>query len=81
MLCVGGRLRFVGGVAESHGGWVGRFFAALLGPLFDGAIALGHVILGTGHAGLVALREHEQAHVRQYEQWGVFFLPSYALRQ
>jgi hypothetical protein len=41
--------------------------------------ALGHVILGTCHKEIAALREHEYVHVRQYEQWGVFFLPAYAL--
>lgn len=79
MLCLGGRLRFVAGVAEFHGGWAGRFFAALPRPICFGAMTLGHVILGTSGEGLAALREHEHVHVRQYEQWGMFFLPAYAL--
>ena len=79
MLCFGGGARFVGGVAEFHGGRAGSFFAALLGPFCDGAVVFGHVILGTSRAGLVALRVHEHVHVRQYEHWGIFFLPAYAL--
>ena len=41
------------------------------------AITLGHVVLATSQAELDRLRAHEQAHVRQYEVWGVFFLLAY----
>lgn len=44
-----------------------------------GAMTLGHVIVGVDEATLCSLREHEQVHVRQYEQWGLLFLPAYAL--
>jgi hypothetical protein len=43
------------------------------------AITLGHVIVGVSDDVLHELRAHEQAHVRQYERWGPFFLPAYAL--
>lgn len=79
VLVLGGRMRMGSGVVEFHGGRAGRFFAALPGPFRFGAITLGHVILGTCHEELVLLREHEHVHVRQFEQWGVFFLPVYAL--
>lgn len=79
VFCLGGRMRFVAGVAEFHGGWAGRFVAALPAPFCFGAITFGHVILGTDHAVLVAVRAHEHVHVRQYERWGMFFLPAYAL--
>lgn len=79
MLVFGGRVRVVAGVAEFHGGKAGRFFASLPRPLCFGAMTLGHVILGTCQQELAALREHEHVHVRQYEQWGMFFLPAYAL--
>ena len=79
VLCLGGRVRFVAGVAEFHGGLSGRFCAALPEPLRFGAMTLGHVILGTSAAELAALRGHEHVHVRQYEQWGLLFLPAYAL--
>jgi len=79
ILGFGGRVHVVAGVAEFHGGKAGRFFASLPHPLCFGAITLGHVILGTCQQELAALREHEHVHVRQYEQWGMFFLPAYAL--
>ncbi|RQO57206.1 hypothetical protein DBR47_15335 [Paucibacter sp. KBW04] len=41
------------------------------------ALTLGHVILGCSEAELARLRRHEQAHVRQYERWGVLFLLAY----
>lgn len=79
MLGLGGGVRVVAGVFEFQGGRVGRFFASLPGSFCFGAVTLGHVILGTCHNEIAALREHEYVHVRQYEQWGVFFLPAYAL--
>lgn len=79
VLCLGGRLRFVSGAAEFHGGLAGRCFAGLPAPLRFNAMTLGHVILGVGPAELSLVREHEQVHVRQYEKWGLLFLPAYAL--
>lgn len=79
MLGLGGKVRIVKGVAEFYGGKAGRFFASLPHPFCFGALTLGHVILGTCHRELVALRAHEHVHVRQYERWGMFFLPAYAL--
>lgn len=79
ILGLGGRVRIVTGVAEFHGGKAGRFFASLPHPLCFGAMTIGHVILGTCHRELATLRTHEHVHVRQYERWGMFFLPAYAL--
>ena len=79
MLGLGGKMQVVAGVAEFHGGKLGRFFASLPPPLCFGAMTLGHVILGTCQHQLTALQAHEYVHVRQYEQWGIFFLPAYAL--
>lgn len=45
---------------------------------FD-AITLGHVVIGSSTSCLQALREHEHAHVRQCERWGVFLLIAYPL--
>lgn len=78
MLCLGGRVRFVSGAAEFHGGLVARAIRALPGPVPFGAITFGHVILGRSAGVLEACREHEHVHVRQYERWGPFFLPAYA---
>ena len=41
------------------------------------AITLGHVVVGTDHGTLAAVRAHEQVHVRQYERWGIFFFLAY----
>ncbi len=41
------------------------------------AMTLGHVILGRDPDCLDFCRDHEQAHVRQVERWGPFFLPAY----
>ncbi|MBB4846246.1 hypothetical protein HNP55_004801 [Paucibacter oligotrophus] len=41
------------------------------------AITLGQVILACSEADLARLRRHEQAHVRQYQRWGVLFLLAY----
>src|SRR4029453_8789681 len=43
------------------------------------AMTVGHVILGVNRAELESCRVHEHVHVRQYELWGIFFLPAYAL--
>ena len=79
MLCLGGQLRLVAGVAEFHGGWLGRIVARAPKSVGFGAMTLGHTIVGVDQATLCVLRAHEHAHVRQYEQWGLFFLPAYAL--
>jgi len=79
MLGLGARAHVVAGVIEFDGGWLGRCCAALPHPFCFGAITFGHVILGTCQHQLAALRTHEHVHVRQYERWGVFFLPAYAL--
>jgi hypothetical protein len=74
---VGARWQARQGVLEFSGGALGRFFATprLACPFH--AVTLGHVILATDAATLDCAREHERVHVRQYEQWGPFFLPAY----
>lgn len=42
------------------------------------AITFGHVILCVDRAD-DALLAHELVHVRQYERWGPFFIPAYAV--
>jgi len=79
MMLFGAQARRVAGVLEVAGGLVGR----LLGPtriaLPWRAMTLGHVIVGIDEAALDQSRAHEHVHVRQYEQWGPFFLPAYAV--
>lgn len=79
VLCLGGRCRFVSGAAEIYGGLAGRFLGGPVGSFRLGALTLGHVIFGASGSELSALRLHEQVHVRQYERWGLFFLPAYVL--
>lgn len=79
MLLLGGRARLVSGVLEFNAGRLARVFKTPSGCSSYGAVTLGHVILGTSGKELAALRRHEHVHVRQYEHWGIFFLPAYAL--
>lgn len=72
-----GRFRLVDGVIEIHG----RRIANLLQRWFipSAAMTLGHVVLGQNATLLDATREHERVHVRQYERWGIVFVPAYLL--
>lgn len=70
MMLFGARVRCVAGVIE--------FAARTPGALREGAMTLGHVVLGTDQATLETWRAHERVHVRQYESWGPLFLPAYA---
>ena len=71
MLACGGRVQAQQGTLEFSGGALAR----LPWPM-DG-ITFGHVILGRSAAHLALLRAHEQVHVRQYERWGLLFVPAY----
>lgn len=66
-----------GQVIEFYGGPISRF---LEWSVVDAAaMTLGHVIYGRCPATLDFCREHELVHVRQFERWGIFFLPAYLL--
>lgn len=64
-------------------GFCGGCLPAVLGrlPFVRGASALtlGHVVLAQTRGGLERTSGHELVHVRQYERWGVFFVPAYLL--
>lgn len=66
------------GVLEISGG---RFASWLSGRRSSRtklyAFALGHVIFGINHTALSLHRSHEHVHIRQYERWGIFFIPLY----
>jgi hypothetical protein len=79
VLGFGGRVQFVSGVAEFHGGALSRLVTSPPWRMRFSAITLGHVILGVSAEALARLRAHEHVHVRQYERWGPFFLPAYVL--
>ena len=74
---LGGRCRRVQGALEISGGRLGAWAGAGVGPFGVTALTLGHVILGSSAQMLDGLRAHEQVHVRQYERWGMFFVPAY----
>ncbi len=77
----GGNVVIVKGVVEAHGGYLPKLFKALafFSPIPFGiaAITLGHVIIGQNQFELDRCRRHEHVHVRQYERWGIFFIPAY----
>jgi hypothetical protein len=77
MLACGATARRIQGTIEFSGGAIGLLLASRRQPFRFQAVTFGHVILGTSAAALAGAREHEQAHVRQYERWGPFFLPAY----
>lgn len=76
-LLLGGRFRRIDGVIEIHGPRI----AAGLNRLFVPAMAmtLGHVVFGQTQAAIELTRAHERVHVRQYERWGIAFVPAYLL--
>jgi hypothetical protein len=79
LLLLGARVRRVAGVVEVAGGLVGTLFGSRKLALPWRAMTLGHVILGIDGPALERSRAHEHVHVRQYEQWGPFFLPAYVV--
>ncbi len=74
-LLAGGKARCVQGVLEISAGRRVRTLQCCA----IRAITFGHVVLGQDAATLAAMRTHEQVHVRQYEQLGVFMLLLYPL--
>lgn len=74
-LILGGRFRIVDGVVEIHGIVVERLLSNLVMPAL--AITFGHVVLGQTANALEITRAHERVHVRQYERWGLLFIPAY----
>jgi hypothetical protein len=74
-LCTGGRVQVQRGALEFHGG----FAWWLTKTIGFSAMTLGHVIIGHDLFSLELVRDHEQAHVRQVERWGIAFLPAYVV--
>lgn len=70
----------VDGVIEASGpaiAWGLRHLTLLKGGA--SALTLGHVVLARDAETLAWTRSHERVHVRQYERWGILFLPAYVL--
>jgi hypothetical protein len=78
-LMTGGKGRRVGGTLEFWGGFSAWYLRTCC---FGGeylAMTLGHVIIGRNAEVLEMARTHELIHVRQFERWGPFMIPSYLL--
>ena len=77
-LAAGGRISLHEGVVEAEGALLGWGLEHLT-LLEHGAAAItfGHVVLARDAATLGWTRAHERVHVRQYERWGVLFIPLY----
>ncbi len=76
-LILGGRFRRIQGVIEIHGPRVQKALSSMPVPAM--AMTFGHVVFGATDVALDITRKHEHVHVRQYERWGVFFVPAYLL--
>ena len=73
----GATARIGGGTLEVSGGRLGEWGTRLPFSFQLCAITFGHVILGIDQAALSSCRSHERVHVRQYERWGILFIPLY----
>ena len=78
-LAGGARVSVVCGNIEFCGGWLRYAGTWSFISHRMSAITLGHVILDVSQEVLAELRDHENAHVRQYERWGPLFVPAYGL--
>jgi hypothetical protein len=76
-LSTGGRVQVRRGALEFHGGFSRWLLERTV--VSASAMTLGHVILGRDPVCLDFCRDHEQAHVRQVELWGMAFIPAYLL--
>lgn len=78
-LALGGRVQRTRRIVEFYG--PGIAWLLRLTPLRGGAAAmtLGHVVLARDFEALERTRNHEMVHVRQYERWGLLFVPAYFL--
>lgn len=74
-LLLAGRFQRVDGVIEIHGPWIAGLLNRFPVPAL--AMTFGHVVFGQTEAALDITRDHERVHVRQYERWGVLFVPAY----
>ena len=74
-LILGARFQRVDGVIEIYGRHVASLLAHMPVPAM--AMTMGHVVFGRDQSALEITRKHERVHVRQYERWGILFVPAY----
>lgn len=76
--CIGGgKVAWYKGTIVCWGHWLSRLLQNV--PISGGAAALtlGHTILARSEADMRKIHDHELVHVRQYQRWGVLFVPAY----
>ncbi|MAI31120.1 MAG: hypothetical protein CBE00_02055 [Planctomycetaceae bacterium TMED240] len=71
------KFQIIDGVCEIHSPTIARIVRRF--PVPASAIALGHVLLARDQKTLGRTRTVERVHVRQYERWGIMFVPAYLL--
>lgn len=76
-LMLGGRFQKVEGVIEIHGPLIAEALTRFYVPAM--AMTFGHVVFGQTESALAITRAHERVHVRQYERWGIAFVPAYLM--
>jgi hypothetical protein len=76
-LVTGARPRVIDGAIEISGGRIDRVVARLPRRYRFVAITFGHVVICVDECAAAAARSHEQAHIRQYERFGLLFFPLY----
>jgi hypothetical protein len=76
-LLSGGHVQRKGRILEFWGGCVQAILRVF--PFYSGSpvATFGHIVLGRSDRYLNACRKHQLVHVRQYEQWGLLFVPAY----
>jgi hypothetical protein len=72
----GGSCRVVEGTIETWGGFATWIIETGLRRKVS-CMTIGHVIVGINEEYLARARGHEHVHVRQYERWGLMFVPLY----
>ncbi len=76
-LLSGGHVQRKGRVLELYGGCLPTILHFF--PFYSGSpvATFGQVVLGRSSRHLNACRMHQLVHVRQYERWGLLFVPAY----
>lgn len=74
-LVLGARFQRIEGVVEIYGPSIEDLLRRMPVPAM--AMTMGHVVFGCDQMALEITRKHERVHVRQYERWGIGFVPAY----